>query len=199
MKMTPEEFRHQKCQTLQGVDLSRKGCIDDAIKLLVEVINNRDEFVTTSSCSGRVILFCENIAEGHKKGCKWLFTSHDSVDIQELINSVDPAEGNLVFKYEPLILHIRCFTLNHAKLLHTCALEAGFRNSGITLGKHGKVMLAVRSCMGLEVPISENGELLVSHKYLEFLVRKANEKVEENQSRTERLMTCVKNAFEVNT
>ncbi|CAG2069568.1 unnamed protein product [Timema podura] len=25
-------------------------------------------------------------------------------------------------------------------------------------------MLAVRSCMGLEVPISENGELLVSHK-----------------------------------
>jgi tRNA(Phe) wybutosine-synthesizing methylase Tyw3 len=47
---------------------------------------------------------------------------------------------------------------------HTCALESGFRNSGITLGKHGKIILAVRSCIGLEVPVTEDGILLVSEQ-----------------------------------
>jgi tRNA wybutosine-synthesizing protein 3 len=47
---------------------------------------------------------------------------------------------------------------------HTCALESGFRNSGITLGKHGKIILAVRSCIGLEVPLTEDGIMLVSNK-----------------------------------
>jgi tRNA wybutosine-synthesizing protein 3 len=57
--MTPEEFVHQKSQILDGIDLSRKGCIDDSIKDIVQLINEDSEFVTTSSCSGRVILFCE--------------------------------------------------------------------------------------------------------------------------------------------
>jgi tRNA wybutosine-synthesizing protein 3 len=47
---------------------------------------------------------------------------------------------------------------------HTCALESGFRNSGITLGKHGKVILAVRSCVGLEVPLTDDGIMLVSEE-----------------------------------
>jgi tRNA wybutosine-synthesizing protein 3 len=57
--MTPEEFMNQKSQILDGIDLSRKGCIDDPIKGLVQYINEDSEFVTTSSCSGRVVLFCE--------------------------------------------------------------------------------------------------------------------------------------------
>jgi tRNA wybutosine-synthesizing protein 3 len=57
--MTPEEFMNQKSQILDGIDLSRKGCIDDPIKGLVQFINEKSDFVTTSSCSGRVILFCE--------------------------------------------------------------------------------------------------------------------------------------------
>lgn len=57
--MTPEEFMNQKSQILDGVDLSRKGCIDDPIKGLVQFINEESDFVTTSSCSGRVVLFCE--------------------------------------------------------------------------------------------------------------------------------------------
>jgi tRNA wybutosine-synthesizing protein 3 len=57
--MTSAEFVRQKSQILDGIDLSRKGCIDDPIKDLLQLINEDSEFVTTSSCSGRVILFCE--------------------------------------------------------------------------------------------------------------------------------------------
>lgn len=186
-KMTPEEFMNQKSQILDGVDLSRKGCIDDPIKGLVQFINEESDFVTTSSCSGRVVLFCEDVTNGnHKKGCKWLFTSHENIKDDDLWNSIDPKEGNNILKYEPLILHVQCSTLESAKLMHTCALESGFRNSGITLGKRGKVILAVRSCVGLEVPLTEDGIVLVSKEYLEFLTKKANEKIEENKLRTER-------------
>jgi tRNA wybutosine-synthesizing protein 3 len=57
--MTSAEFVRKKSQILDGIDFSRKGCIDDPIKDLLELINEDSEFVTTSSCSGRVILFCE--------------------------------------------------------------------------------------------------------------------------------------------
>eukprot|EP00956_Cyclotella_meneghiniana_P003192 scaffold3926_cov26-Cyclotella_meneghiniana.AAC.4 len=39
------------------VDKSPKGCIDDKIAPLCHLINAHDEYVTTSSCSGRVALF----------------------------------------------------------------------------------------------------------------------------------------------
>jgi tRNA wybutosine-synthesizing protein 3 len=53
----------------------------------------------------------------HKKGCKWLFTSHENIKEDDLLNSIDPMEGNNILKYEPLILHVQCRTLESAKLM----------------------------------------------------------------------------------
>ena len=52
--------------------------------------------------------------------------------------------GVITLKFEPFILHVQCRDTEAAKRLHTISLEAGYRNSGITLGKSGKVTLAVR-------------------------------------------------------
>ena len=52
--------------------------------------------------------------------------------------------GVITLKFEPFILHVQCRNTEAAKRLHTISLEAGYRNSGITLGKSGKVTLAVR-------------------------------------------------------
>ena len=38
------------------------------------------------------------------------------------------------------------------QLVHLTAVESGFRNSGITVGRAGKFVSAVRSTHGLEVP-----------------------------------------------
>jgi tRNA wybutosine-synthesizing protein 3 len=53
----------------------------------------------------------------HKKGCKWLFTSHENIKEEDLLNNIDPKEGNNILKYEPLILHVQCRTLESAKLM----------------------------------------------------------------------------------
>lgn len=52
-------FEKQKASCLSQVDLSKKGSIDDQIMDLVQYINAKDNYFTTSSCSGRISVFSE--------------------------------------------------------------------------------------------------------------------------------------------
>lgn len=52
-------FQQQKSTNLAKVDLSRKGSIDEPIVDLVHLINQHDQYFTTSSCSGRICVFEE--------------------------------------------------------------------------------------------------------------------------------------------
>lgn len=70
-----------------------------------------------------------------------------------------------------------CYTINFS-------LESGYRNSGLTIGKAGKLVLAVRSTHGLEVPLTDHlGRLLVDQNYIEFVAGEANAKLLENETR----------------
>ena len=66
-----------------------------------------------------------------------------------------------------------------------CSLESGYRESGLTLGKAGKIVLAVRTtAISSEVPLTDASEnLMVDRKYVEFLVRLSNLKLKENNRR----------------
>ena len=58
--MAKETFDLDKARVLHGKqDLSRKGSIDRPIADLVEYINSQDNYYTTSSCSGRILVFLE--------------------------------------------------------------------------------------------------------------------------------------------
>ena len=60
--------------------------------------------------------------------------------------------------------------------------QAGYRNSGLTLGKSGKITLAVRSTHGLETPLTDAaGKLLASKDYVDFVVGLANKKLFDNE------------------
>ena len=77
----------------------------------------------------------------------------------------------------------KCFNKFFLFVFHS--IESGFRNSGLTLGKAGKIVLAVRSTHGLEVPLShpDSGQLLVDQNYIVTLVKMANDKLMENLKR----------------
>ncbi|NWX21718.1 TYW3 protein, partial [Aegotheles bennettii] len=96
------------------------------------------------------------------------------------MTALEKATGDVVFKFEPFVLHVLCQELQDAQLLHSVAVKSGFRNSGITVGRGGKIMMAVRSTHCLEVPLSQKGKLMVSKEYIEFLIHVANRKMEEN-------------------
>ncbi|XP_022084346.1 tRNA wybutosine-synthesizing protein 3 homolog isoform X2 [Acanthaster planci] len=188
----PMAFSRAKKTHLENQDLSKKGSLDEEIVGLINYINDTEYLCTTSSCSGRVIIVCEDDGEViKKKGCHWLYVSHKMTDLDSVENSLKDLKGRAVFKFEPFILHVQCRTLEDAKLVHMVAVESGFRNSGITIGRTGKVMVAVRSTHGLEVPLSDGVQLLVSSQYLAFLVEQANSKLWENSKRIERFYTSL--------
>lgn len=71
-------------------DKSPKGFIDAPILDLMHVINQHPDYYTTSSCSGRVAVYCEGLEkdvdindpdaiEKTTKGGIWLYVSHDPI------------------------------------------------------------------------------------------------------------------------
>ena len=52
-----------------GIDFSPKGSIDAPIVQLVDFVNDLPDFVTTSSCSGRISVFRD---ENSTKGIQWI-------------------------------------------------------------------------------------------------------------------------------
>ncbi|XP_004841495.2 tRNA wybutosine-synthesizing protein 3 homolog isoform X2 [Heterocephalus glaber] len=159
------EFRRWKAQCLSRADLSRKGSVDEDVAHVVQLLNTREQFFTTSSCAGRILLIDGGINgfEVQKQNCCWLLVTHKPCVKEDV---------------------------------HSVAVDSGFRNSGITVGKKGKTMLAVRSTHGLEVPLSNQGKLMVTEEYIDFLLNIANQKMEENKKRIERFYNCLQHALE---
>ena len=53
------DFEKQKVACLSQVDMSKKGSIDDQIVDLIQYVNAKENYFTTSSCSGRISVFSE--------------------------------------------------------------------------------------------------------------------------------------------
>lgn len=183
-----KSFAQWKKQSLNKADLSKKGAVDEAIEPVVSLLNSREEYFTTSSCSGRVILI-DGAADSRavqKLNCAWLFVSHHKCTSEDLLSALAGSSGDAVLKFEPFVLHVQCRQLEDAQLMHSVAIDSGFRNSGLTVGKTGKIITAVRSTHGLEVPLSHDGTLLIPQEYITYLTQVANQKMEENHRRISR-------------
>ena len=110
-------FDQRKAQILHDLasaepDRSPAGKPDAEIEALLALINSCDDWVTTSSCAGRYVVF----AESHdSKPGEWLFITHETIDWNELddIQMVNklfggrvvkhgmPDPSNVFFKFEP--------------------------------------------------------------------------------------------------
>ncbi|MFH1637389.1 MAG: tRNA wybutosine-synthesizing 3 family protein [Candidatus Woesearchaeota archaeon] len=146
-------------------DNSPQGYIDEDIKTLLEKINSHPEYETTSSCSGRIVLL-----NSQRKGeSKWLFKSHAPVKAEDIIEAL---EGRAWFMQEPIILHVRCKTLDAAEKLLSIANSLGLKKSGITSVKG--IMVEVKGTERIET-VLEKG--MVSEEYIRLLVEEANGKL----------------------
>ena len=188
-------FNSQKQQCLSGADLSRKGSVDEPIQEIVSFINGLSEYFTTSSCSGRIYLFEDGILNQHKRGCHWLYTTHGQPDRDRIQIAIKDSKTNACFKFEPFILHVQCLTVADAQKLQMEAVASGYRNSGISISKKGKIILAIRSTQSLEAPITFDGKCLVQPDYITYLVDVAAEKMEVNLSRIKLFYSRLKLAF----
>ena len=77
---------------------------------------------------------------------------------------------------------MQCRDWEKAQALLELAVAAGFRESGILMGR--RIMLGIRTTANsMEFPIAENGALLVTEDYLRYVVDYGNKKFEDNLRR----------------
>ena len=189
-------FYKEKEKFKTKLDLSRKGSVDEPIRKLIEFLNSHSDYYSTSSCSGRIILLSKPNVKA-KKDIKWLTVSHEKInDADKLINLIEKSLDNCILKFESAILHICSNNLKSAQKLLSIGIRSGFKNSEISISKKDRIIVAIRGTLGLEIPLSSNGRLLVTREYIEYILQLANEKFDYNSQRIERLFLNIKNELQ---
>ncbi len=120
----------------------------------------------------------------------WLISSHATITANQLINELDNhatlypgANYALMFKHEPLLLHIAASNMSRARQLLTIACNLGFRESGLVVTPK-RITVAIRShSLSLAVPISSSGGLRPSDEYIIGLVGEANDRFRLNEKK----------------
>ncbi len=179
-------FLRRKQDVLSKLDKSHIGKWDEKIKKLCDKINSLENYYTTSSCSGRIILMID--AE-KKAEDLFVFVSHEKVDFDELKNELDkPVKENqkIKFKLEPCIIHIACKTLEDAEKLLEKGKNSGWKKSGI-IGTRNGITLELNSTEKLEFPIIQNKKILASDDFLKIVVDEANKKLEKSWVKIDKL------------
>lgn len=192
-------------------DALPKGTIDEGCRALMRVINADRDMVTTSSCSGRVSVFLEGIKEGAQIGAKgnegrWLFVTHSKAELAGWFERVPLQFGAdaaavaatgararyILYKFEPLILHVKCRLAASASRLYTAAMGCGFRESGIGTNH----VVAIRTSIRLDVPIGQmdaTGQLVafVGREYLRVVTRLSEDRFDENERKIRALEAAI--------
>ncbi|CAI5756149.1 unnamed protein product [Candida verbasci] len=210
-------FDQKKQKILQEIqsddlDLSPKGTIDELCIPIINLINSNDDMVTTSSCSGRVSVYLEGTKSNRavvSKGNhgRWLFVTHEPHDLKDWTSKInfvytssfpDPNARLILYKFEPLILHVKCRNLETANKLYQVAMNNGFRESGI--GSNFNV--AIRISIKLDIPIGYKSpkdeefeedilNLFVTKDYIKYIDQLSLERFEENSKKLNQLYKAI--------
>lgn len=178
------QFNNQKKTFLKKLDKSKKGEIDKPIKSLIKLINKSNNYYTTSSCSGRIVLLAKK--QGEKQGAKWLLSTHKKTNLKQIKSALKTIpKQNVYFRFEPLILHVAADSIENAQKLVNKARDIGFKRTGIQSTKN-KIIIEIASTEILNTIIAKNKKLLVNNDYLKILIQEANKKIEQNKSKIKR-------------
>lgn len=180
-------FKKQKKDFLNKKDKSKKGVIDKKIKKLIKKINSLDNYYTTSSCSGRILLLATS-KSSRKDEAEWLFLSHKKVNFNQIKKSLkNLSKQNIWFKLESAILHVTAKTIEDAVKLLNLAKNIGFKRGGIIGVRKNKISLELISTERIETIIAKNSKIIVSDDYLNYLIEEANLKLEKSWKKIDRL------------
>ena len=164
-----------------------RGEVDPPIVPLLRLLNRCKDIVTTSSCSGRVVLLGTSKEEDKASSFfhrKW----HRPVMVEEVLEGFETFQGDVLwFKVDPLIIHVATRTLDLAYGLVKEARRAGIKIAGIQVIEEHRVNIEVRGIDYMAVPLFWDGKPLVTEGYVRNLVPIANRKMVKNQGRLERL------------
>jgi tRNA wybutosine-synthesizing protein 3 len=160
-------------------DKSPQGFYDKDIIPLLDLINAKEEYETTSSCSGRITLMTHSI----KGETKWVFKSHKEVDYKEIINSLE--EEYFKFIFDPLIIHIKCISFEKASELLVLLQKNGFKKTTIISTKH--FVIEINDTGRMESLVNNS----LSEDYIKELVLEANKRLNKTKENIKKLKKII--------
>jgi tRNA wybutosine-synthesizing protein 3 len=155
-------------------DKSPKGFVDEDVLKLLEILNEKYE--TTSSCSGRITL----MSGLRKADSEWVYKTHKKADAEEIYD-VLKKHKKLKFYFEPLIIHVKCKSIESAEKVLELLHKNGFKKSGL------------KSFNGFLIEITEPGRMEtvltsdLSLDYIEILVNEANRRLKKTKENIKKL------------
>lgn len=157
--------------------------VDEKIIPLLEILNSSDCFVTSSSCSGRIVLL--ELRKGKEDSSfyrKW----HDKVTFKDVMDALSQYNNDkmLWFKVESFILHVYAKDIEHAKQFLRIAREAGVKRGGIIYIKKFPI-IEVFGTEHMAIPMYD-GEILVNEEYVRYITHMANKLLTRNHKRLDR-------------
>lgn len=182
-------FEKDKQNILSKKDKSAKGSVDKEIQDLCNKINSLENYYTTSSCAGRIVVI-KLPESGRKNEAEWLFVSHSPVtlaDVRAVLDKPDKIPDEEVwFKFEPFILHVACRDIEAANKMLQIIHETGLKRAGIiSLSK--KLIIEIIGNEHIAAPLARKKELLINEKYLQELVFSANAMMGKNLENIKKL------------
>lgn len=173
--MNPErDFLEGKKSALSKLKKAQKeNKVDPGILPILDIINESENYYTSSSCFGRIVLL-EIPSIGDKKKAKFLGKWHKAINVDELLSAAKSAEtGQLWFLSQSPIVHITAKTNNAADKILKTAIACGFKNSGLkSIGK--KIVVEILSTERLDAPVGRDGVLFCNKDHLELLINISN-------------------------
>jgi tRNA wybutosine-synthesizing protein 3 len=170
------KFQQQKDDALKGLSDARSaGDVDNDMLPLIDYVNSLADYYTTSTCTGRTSLFYD---PGGKLDSGWVGKWHSEVSSDAVIKALFemPKTGRIWFMHEPTIMHIVCRDLARAGALVELARNNGYKKVGILSYKENRVLVEVCGTERIDVPVAEQGKILVPEPYIEYVTALANEK-----------------------
>ena len=188
-----DSFQKEKSDFLNKKDKSKKGSIDKGIKELVNLINSKNDYYTTSSCAGRIVLL--EMKSKKKNDCGWIFTKHGKINFKEILEILKKYKNKKIqnevwFKQQSLILHVSCKNIDAAKMLLDASRKI-FRRAGIIGITDRKTTIEVIGSRNLETIVADKN-FVVDEKYLKKLIKYANRNFMENKRKIGRFLRSVK-------
>lgn len=117
-----DSFSKEKSDFLKKKDKSKKGCVDEDIKEIINLINSKKDYYTTSSCSGRIVLL-EKLSS-KKNESNWLFVKHDKIKFNEIQGSLTNYYKNIKNRKNSVFGN---FKIKNFEVIRELPLKAGMK------------------------------------------------------------------------
>ena len=183
-----KDFTKNKKQTLEKLEVAKKEkLVDEGIIPIIDIINSNENYYTSSSCYGRIVLL-ELPDLGDKKNAEFLGKWHRKIKPEDVFLALEKSsgKGQIWFLAQSPIIHVYAKNIESADKLVKIAVTCGFKHSSFKTNKKN-IIVEIASTERIDVPVGLNGKLYCDKKYIFLLVDIANKVFKKSLLKLEKL------------